>query len=1059
MRFENINMLNDTMAIMDRGYYEVNGKRVNLKLSKKEMKEIFVFLPKDVKRIADNKDFQHVHVMGRIGVGCVNMDSYSLAIKRYSDCSYMFNKKSKPILVLNLANPVNPGGGVRRGSKAQEEDLCRKSSLLLSLESSKASAYYKYNKSLNTYMGSDAVMITPQVEIIKDEKGNLLDESVIVSVMTCAAPMLRDGMEGLTDQEYQDMVYGRITGMLKVAAHLGYEVLILGAFGCGAFANDAHVVSDLFYKVLKEFDYDGMKAKDFFRRIDFAVLSRSADQYNYKEFARNFNDFYREENAAEVAYALEKIKKTEKNLDRIRGSLVGGAIGDALGYTVEFMQEEQIFRKYGSSGITEYELTNGKALISDDTQMTLFTANGILVGDTRLSMRGIGGDPKAYVPDAYLDWLKTQQLDINSVNRHERYTKKGGYSWLLDIPELYSRRAPGNTCLSALETRAKEDYVDSFINSPINMSKGCGGIMRIAPLALRYRPGENFYGDIEQIDMEAAELSAITHSHSLGYMPSAVVSHIISRIFCSHDEMSLKDMVLEARDSVSKLFAGDKNLPVLIDIIDKAVRLSEETDTDDLDNIHALGEGWVAEETLGIALYCALKYQNDFSKAIITSVNHKGDSDSTGAVTGNILGALIGYEAIDSKWKKNLELLDVLLEVADDLCHGCQMSEYSHYYDPAWATKYMQMHRYEEPKKNQEYTFFWLDNEKYGEFSNWYQREFVIDDFRYFCVEQYMMAQKAKRFHDSVRYTAILRANSPKGCKALGKQVSPFDAKVWDAVKYNIVKAGNKAKFEQNPDLMKLLLSTGDSIMAEASPKDRIWGIALDAETAKWKKPEEWPGQNLLGKILMELRTEFGINQTKSSATELRMIKGDITQQSDVEAIVNAANTSLLGGGGVDGAIHRAAGRQLLEECRKLNGCKTGEAKLTGAYKLPCKYIIHTVGPIWRGGNQDEEKLLADCYSNSLQIAVDQGIRSVAFPSISTGVYRFPKEKAAMIALRTVNDFIDANLGKLDLVEWILFDEETLNIYEDVLNQFKISKIVGTPVLDTINMMLRDGLV
>lgn len=1045
MKFENINMLNDTMAILDRGYYEVNGKRVNLKLSKAEMKEISVFLPKDVKSISDNKDFQHIHMMGgRIGVDCVNMDSYSLAIKRYSDCSYLFSKKSKPILVLNLANPVNPGGGVRRGSKAQEEDLCRKSSLLLSLESSAASVYYKYNKSLNTYMGSDAVMVTPQVEIIKDENGSLLDESVIVSVMTCAAPMLRNGMEGLTDQEYRDMVYGRITGMLKVAAHLGYEVLILGAFGCGAFLNDAHVVSDLFYKALKEFDYDGMEAKDFFRRIDFAVLSRSADQYNYKEFARNFCDFYREEDAEEVASALERVRETETNLDRIRGSLVGGAIGDALGYTVEFMQEEQIFRKYGSSGITEYELTNGKALVSDDTQMTLFTANGILVGDTRLSMRGIGGDPKVYVPNAYLDWLKTQQLDINSVNQYERYTEKGGYSWLLDVPELYSRRAPGNTCLSALETRAKEDHVNSFINSPINRSKGCGGIMRIAPLALKYRLGENFDGDIEQIDMEAAELSAITHSHSLGYMPSSVVSHIISRILCSHDEMSLKDMVLEARDSVSKLFAEDKNLPVLVDIIDKAVRLSEKTDTDDLDNIHALGEGWVAEETLGIALYCALKYQNDFSKAMIVSVNHKGDSDSTGAVTGNILGALIGYDAIDSKWKKDLELLDVILEVADDLCHGCQMSEYSYYFDPAWATKYMHMHRYEEPKKNPEYVFFWLDNEKYGEFSNWYQREFVIDDFRYFCVEQYMMAQKAKLFHDSVRYTAIIRANSPKDCKALGKQVTPFDAKVWDAVKYDIVKTGNKAKFEQNPDLMNLLLSTGDRIMAEASPKDKIWGIALDAETAKHINPEAWPGQNLLGKILMELKAEYRKEQSKSSATELRMIKGDITKQSDVEAIVNAANTSLLGGG-VDGAIHRAAGRQLLEECRKLNGCKTGEAKLTGAYKLPCKYIIHTVGPIWRGGNQDEEKFLAECYSNSLQIAVDQGIRSVAFPSISTGAYSFPKEKAAMIAVRTVNDFIEENSGSLDLVEWILFDEETLNIYKDALNQFKANKIVGTP--------------
>ena len=299
----------------------------------------------------------------------------------------------------------------------------------------------------------------------------------------------------------------------------------------------------------------------------------------------------------------------------------------------------------------------------------------------------------------------------------------------------------------------------------------------------------------------------------------------------------------------------------------------------------------------------------------------------------------------------------------------------------------------------------------------------------------------------------------PKDCKALGKQVTPFDAKVWDAVKYDIVKTGNKAKFEQNPDLMNLLLSTGDRIMAEASPKDKIWGIALDAETAKHINPEAWPGQNLSGKILMELRAEYRKEQSKLSATELRMIKGDITKQSDVEAIVNAANTSLLGGGGVDGAIHRAAGRQLLEECRKLNGCKTGEAKLTGAYKLPCKYIIHTVGPIWHGGNQDEEKLLADCYRNSLQIAVDQGIRSVAFPSISTGVYSFPKDKAAAIALRAVNQFIEANPGKMDLIKWVLFDDDTLSVYKDALSKLQISKIVGTPMLDSINMMLRDGLV
>lgn len=183
-------------------------------------------------------------------------------------------------------------------------------------------------------MGSDAVMITPQVEIIKDDNGDLLPNSVVVAVMTCAAPRIVDGKESLTKKQYRDMVYGRITGMLKLAAHLGYEVLILGAFGCGAFGNDAHIISDLFYKALKEFDYDGMKAKDFFRRIDFAVMDHSVSQYNFKEFARNFEFFYRDEDGDETQHALNAMRETETNLDRIRGSLIGGAIGDAKPATV-----------------------------------------------------------------------------------------------------------------------------------------------------------------------------------------------------------------------------------------------------------------------------------------------------------------------------------------------------------------------------------------------------------------------------------------------------------------------------------------------------------------------------------------------------------------------------------------------------------------------------------------------------------------------------------------------------------------------------------------------------
>lgn len=162
----------------------------------------------------------------------------------------------------------------------------------------------------------------------------------------------------------------------------------------------------------------------------------------------------------------------------------------------------------------------------------------------------------------------------------------------------------------------------------------------------------------------------------------------------------------------------------------------------------------------------------------------------------------------------------------------------------------------------------------------------------------------------------------------------------------------------------------------------------------------------------------------------IKTIKGDITKPLGVQAIVNAANSSLLGGGGVDGAIHRAAGPELLFECRLLGGCKTGQAKMTKAYNLPCEYVIHTVGPVWNGGKNNEEELLASCYYNSMQLAMDKGIRTIAFPSISTGIYHFPVELAAKIAVKTVAEFLEKHENSFDLVEWVLFDERTQEVYE-----------------------------
>lgn len=350
---------------------------------------------------------------------------------------------------------------------------------------------------------------------------------------------------------------------------------------------------------------------------------------------------------------------TETIRDRFRGCLVLGAAGDALGYPVEFLSENSIRFEYGEHGIQTLQQAGNPAHFSDDTQMTLYTACGQLYG-----MANNGEATASDVWLAYREWLHTQGDD-------SRLEPDGAFRmWITGEKRLNALRAPGNTCLSAI----RHSDLGGTTTDPINNSKGCGGVMRVAPCGLALERGAR--PSLDRAVRMGADCAALTHSHPLGWLPAAALAGIVRELVYREDTATddTATTVVEAIDracvAVADCYGNNHATQGFVDYVKYAVSLALAPPAKDIDAIHELGEGWVGDEALGIAVYAAIRYADNPAQALRLAVNHRGDADSTGAVCGNILGALYGYNALakdDQLDLEYLELRELIVEMSDDL--------------------------------------------------------------------------------------------------------------------------------------------------------------------------------------------------------------------------------------------------------------------------------------------------------------------------------------------------------------------------------------------------------
>ena len=324
-------------------------------------------------------------------------------------------------------------------------------------------------------------------------------------------------------------------------------------------------------------------------------------------------------------------------IENYNGCLLGGAVGDALGWPVEFSQLSSIRSRYGENGITDLKLVGEKAEITDDTQMTIFTADGLL----KSAIKDFDENKKpdmSIIYNSYQNWLGTQ---YGSYKENEN-------GWISNIKDLYANRAPGTTCIGSLRKG-----IPGSIENHINESKGCGGVMRVAPVGLMY------YKNPEKAFEIGARCAALTHGSPSAYLPAGVHSCIIANLVNGQNLTKAVDNSIE----VLKKYEGNEDT---LELLEKAKEYAKSDIPTDM-AIKLLGEGWHGDEAIAISVYCALKSPDDFEKALILAVNHSGDSDSTGAIVGNILGTYLGEDAIPQKWRKSLELEQELKILAKDL--------------------------------------------------------------------------------------------------------------------------------------------------------------------------------------------------------------------------------------------------------------------------------------------------------------------------------------------------------------------------------------------------------